>query len=288
MRKAAVYRATILGCGSSGGVPRADGDWGACDPSNPKNYRRRCSLLVEAAASIEALEAGKTTNILIDTSPDLRSQALSVGLKRIDAVLITHDHADQTHGLDDLRAFVYRARRHMPVHMSRDTAEELLDRFEYAFEGDGKLYRPLFKPHVWKTFGDAIAIDGPGGVVEAIPFELEHGPIMSTGFRIGPLAYSPDVNGVPDAAFDAIAGAEAWIVDALREERHPTHACVEDALGWLKRSGVPQGVLTNLHIDLDYDALAQRLPQGVQPAYDGMCLLWDGHSLGISAHPYVS
>nr|WP_272906860.1 MBL fold metallo-hydrolase [Hyphobacterium sp. SN044] len=281
-------RATILGCGSSGGVPRADGDWGACDPGNSKNARRRCSLLVEAAASDEALTAGETTNILIDTSPDLRAQALSVGLQRIDAVMITHDHADQTHGIDDLRAFVYRARRHMPVHMSRDTAKELLERFDYAFLGDGKLYRPLFTPHVWDAFGEPIRVEGPGGAVDIIPFELEHGPIMSTGFRFGPIAYSPDVNGVPAAAYRILDGTRVWIVDALREEQHPTHASVSDALGWIDRARIPEAVLTNLHIDLDYEALCMRLPQGVRPAYDGLSVTWNGLETRYSTHPYVS
>ncbi|MCF8879064.1 MBL fold metallo-hydrolase [Hyphobacterium sp. SN044] len=283
-----ILRATILGCGSSGGVPRADGDWGACDPGNSKNARRRCSLLVEAAASDEALTAGETTNILIDTSPDLRAQALSVGLQRIDAVMITHDHADQTHGIDDLRAFVYRARRHMPVHMSRDTAKELLERFDYAFLGDGKLYRPLFTPHVWDAFGEPIRVEGPGGAVDIIPFELEHGPIMSTGFRFGPIAYSPDVNGVPAAAYRILDGTRVWIVDALREEQHPTHASVSDALGWIDRARIPEAVLTNLHIDLDYEALCMRLPQGVRPAYDGLSVTWNGLETRYSTHPYVS
>ena len=283
-----ILRATILGCGSSGGVPRADGDWGACDPGNTKNARRRCSLLVEAAASDEALTAGETTNILIDTSPDLRAQALSVGLQRIDAVMITHDHADQTHGIDDLRAFVYRARRHMPVHMSRDTAKELLERFDYAFLGDGKLYRPLFTPHVWDAFGEPIRVEGPGGAVDIIPFELEHGPIMSTGFRFGPIAYSPDVNGVPAAAYRILDGTRVWIVDALREEQHPTHASVSDALGWIDRARIPEAVLTNLHIDLDYEALCMRLPQGVRPAYDGLSVTWNGLETRYSTHPYVS
>lgn len=283
-----ILRATILGCGSSGGVPRADGDWGACDPNNPKNVRRRCSLLVEAAASDEALTAGETTNILIDTSPDLRAQALSVGLQRIDAVMITHDHADQTHGIDDLRAFVYRARCHMPVHMSGDTAKELLERFDYAFLGDGKLYRPLFTPHVWDAFGEPIRVQGPGGAVDIIPFELQHGPIMSTGFRIGPIAYSPDVNGVPDAAFRILDGTRVWIVDALREDQHPTHASVSDALGWIDRAGIPEAVLTNLHIDLDYDSLSAKLPEGVRPAHDGLSVTWNGVKTRYSTHPYIS
>lgn len=283
-----IVRATILGCGSSGGVPRLNGDWGECDPSNPKNYRKRCSLLVEAAVSIEAFEAGETTNILVDTSPDLRAQMLMTGTKRLDAVLITHDHADQTHGIDDLRPFVYTARRRMPVWMSGATRRSLETRFEYAFKGKGPHYHSILEAVALPGWGEGFTVDGPGGAVDIAAFELEHGNIMSAGFRFGPIAYSPDVNGVPDAAFDSLAGARVWIVDALRETPHPTHASVSDALEWIARAEIPEAVLTNLHIDLDYERLAERLPEGVRPAYDGLSITWNGSSAAYSTHPNVS
>lgn len=283
-----IVRATILGCGSSGGVPRLNGDWGACDPTNTKNYRKRCSLLVEAAATPDALDAGETTNILVDTSPDLRAQMLMTRTTRLDAVLITHDHADQTHGIDDLRPFVYTARRRMPIWMTDVTRRSLETRFEYAFKGKGPHYHSILETVELPQWGERFTISGPGGDVPVTAFELEHGKIMSAGFRFDAIAYSPDVNGVPAAAFDNLRGAQVWIVDALRETPHPTHASVADALGWLERSGIPEGVLTNLHIDLDYDALARKLPAGVRPAYDGLSVTWNGSEARYSTHPYVS
>lgn len=283
-----ILRATILGSGSSGGVPRLNGDWGACDPANPKNYRKRCSLLVEAAAEHDALKAGETTNILVDTSPDLRAQMLMTRTTRLDAVLFTHDHADQTHGIDDLRPFVYTARRRMPVWMTDVTRRSLEARFEYAFKGKGPHYHSILEAVELPRWGETFTISGPGGDVPVTAFELEHGKIMSAGFRFGAIAYSPDVNGVPDAAFRILNGTQVWIVDALRETPHPTHASVSDALGWLSHAKVPEGVLTNLHIDLDYDALSEKLPQGVQPAYDGLSVTWDGSGIRYSTHPHVS
>tara|TARA_R110002072_G_scaffold143364_2_gene289408 strand:+ start:2841 stop:3674 length:834 start_codon:yes stop_codon:yes gene_type:complete len=269
-------RATILGCGSSGGVPRADGDWGDCNPANPKNRRRRCSLLIEGAASEAQLDAGPVTRVIIDTSPDLREQALSAGITTLDAVLLTHDHADQTHGMDDVRPYALRARRRMPVHMSSETQASIIQRFAYAFVSrPGSAYPAILDAQILPDWGDETLIEGPGGAVSVRAFEVGHGRINATGYRVGPFAYTPDVNAVPDAAFDVIAGAEVWIVDALRETPHPTHASVSDALGWLERSGVTQGVLTNLHVDLDYDALSARLPDGVSPAYDGRRLVAD-------------
>ncbi|HAQ35348.1 MAG: phosphoribosyl 1,2-cyclic phosphodiesterase [Maricaulis sp.] len=288
MKQGAIRRATILGSGSSGGVPRLNGDWGACDPSNPKNARLRCSLLVEAAETIEQFDSGETTNILVDTSPDLRAQMLVTRTTRLDAVLYTHDHADQTHGIDDLRPFVYTARKRMPVWMSDATRQSLMRRFYYAFEGMGPHYHSILEALALPSWGETFKIDGPGGSVGVQAFELEHGKIMSTGFRFGPIAYSPDVNVVPDAAFDVLRGIDTWIVDALRDAPHPTHASVTDALGWLERSKARQGVLTNLHIDLDYAKLAAKLPEGVQPAYDGLSVLYNGSSCLISPRSYVS
>ncbi|MEE2566594.1 MBL fold metallo-hydrolase [Hyphobacterium marinum] len=266
---ATFLRATILGCGSSGGVPRPDGDWGACDPANPKNRRRRCSLLIEGASTADALDEGPVTRVVIDTSPDLREQALSAGITTLDAVLLTHDHADQTHGMDDVRPYALRARRRMAVHMSEETRASIVTRFAYAFvQREGSPYPAILDARDIPNWGETFEIDGPGGSIPVRAFEVGHGKINATGYRIGPFVYTPDVNEVPDAAFDVIKGAALWIVDALRDTPHPTHASVADALAWLERSGVRQGVLTNLHVDLDYDALTTRLPDGVSAAYD--------------------
>jgi phosphoribosyl 1,2-cyclic phosphate phosphodiesterase len=258
---------TILGCGSSGGVPRADGNWGACDPQEPRNRRSRCSLLVRRPGA----SAETSTTVLVDTAPDLRLQTAGAGVKRIDAVLYTHDHADQANGIDDLRAFYLRNRTRTPCYMDPATRAGLLRRFGYAFEQQGG-YPAICDARDLPPYGVEWAIDGPSGPVAVVGFDQDHGEIRSVGFRFGPLAYSSDVVGLPEASFAALAGVEVWIVDALRETPHPTHATVEMALAWIERVQPTRAVLTNLHVDLDYNALKARLPPGVEPAYDGMRL----------------
>jgi len=259
--------AVVLGCGSSGGVPRADGDWGAADPAEPRNRRSRCSLLVRRRAA----GGGPETTAIVDTSPDLRAQALAAGVRRVDAVLYTHDHADQTHGIDDLRAFTIASRRRVPCYMDAYTRRKLTERFRYVFEGEGG-YPPLCEAHDLPPLGVQWSLDGPSGAIPVLGFDQDHGEVRSVGFRFGGLAYSSDVLDLPDAAFEALAGVDTWIVDALRWTPHPTHAHVEKALEWISRARPRRAVLTNLHIDLDYNELKARLPQGVEPAYDGMTL----------------
>lgn len=273
-----LVRITLLGTGSSGGVPRANGDWGLCNPDNPRNYRRRCSALVERAESRTDLEGGeKVTRVVIDTSPDFRAQMLSAKVTRIDGVLFTHDHADQTHGIDDLRAFAYLQRQRIPVWMDAATELTLTARFGYTFETPpGSGYPPILDKRTMPDFGTPAIVEGPGGRVELIPFDQEHGRIRSLGFRIGDMAYSPDINALPEESVASLAGIDCWIVDALRLEPHPTHFTVEDALSALMRVGARFGVLTNLHNTLDYDRLADTLPDHVWPGYDGMRLVWDG------------
>jgi len=265
-----VLRVRILGCGSSGGVPRLDGDWGACDPSEPKNRRQRCSLLVEAAPALQALDEGVATRVLVDTSPDLRAQWLDAGAPpKLDGVVYTHAHADQLHGIDDLRALVYRQRAMIPAYTNPATADEITQRFSYIFETPpGSGYPPLMSMEAVEP-GERFAINGPGGGIEISLFDVEHGGAPCSGVRIGPLAYTPDVNGLDAAAFEALTGAALWVVDALRERPHPTHAHLEQSLDWLRDVRPQLGVLTNLHVDLDYQTLLKRLPAGVRPAYDG-------------------
>lgn len=252
----------ILGCGSSGGVPRGDGDWGACDPAEPRNRRTRCSALVRRTGP------DGVTTVLIDTSPDLREQALSAGLKHVDAVLYTHDHADQTHGIDDLRVFAARRRARIPAYMDAATRAALTQRFDYIFQS--KLgYPALLDAVVLPPFGERFQICGAGGAVTVTTFEQAHGPIRSVGYRIGGFAYSSDVSGLDEAAIAAVRGCDVWVVDALRWTPHPTHANVETALGWIARARVRRAALTNLHIDLDYNDLAEKLPPNVEPAFDG-------------------
>jgi len=252
----------ILGCGSSGGVPRGDGDWGDCDPAEPRNYRTRCSLLVRRHGP------DGVTSVLIDTSPDLRAQMLAAQVKHVDAVLYTHDHADQTHGVDDLRVFATRARRRIPAFMDAPTHAAMRERFRYIFESmEG--YPAILDARGLPPHGQAWFIDGPGGPVPVVTFDQAHGPIRSVGYRLGSVAYSSDVSDLDDAALAAVRGCDLWIVDALRWTPHPTHAHVERTLDWIARAGVRKAVLTNLHIDLDYNALSAAVPPNVEVAFDG-------------------
>ena len=256
---------TILGSGSSGGGPRADGAWGVCDPTNPRNRRSRCSLLVRRRGQ----GAEHETTVLVDTSPDLRLQTAAAGAKRIDAVLYTHDHADQAHGIDDLRAFFLRWRKRLPCYMDAATSQSLQRRFGYIFESHGG-YPAICEARELPPHGRLWSVHGPSGEIPVVGFDLDHGEIRSVGFRFGPVAYCPDVLSVPEAAFATLEGVEVWIVDALRDTPHPTHAHVERTLEWIARVKPSRAFLTNLHIDLDYDALSARLPEGVEAAYDGL------------------
>lgn len=256
---------TILGCGSSGGVPRADGDWGVCDPAEPKNFRTRCALLVRR------LGEGPQTTVLVDASPELRIQTARAGVRRVDAVLVTHDHADQIHGLDDVRAFYLRQQARIPVWMDRVTDASLERRFGYMFEGEAG-YPAICDRMAIPPHGQAWAVDGPSGAIPVVTFDQDHGAIRSVGYRFGGVAYSPDVVGLDEAAFEALADLDLWIVDALRYRPHPTHAHLELALEWIARVKPRRAILTNMHIDLDYETLKAELPAGVEPAYDGMVL----------------
>jgi phosphoribosyl 1,2-cyclic phosphate phosphodiesterase len=267
-----LLRATILGCGSSGGVPRANGDWGDCDPTNPKNRRRRCSLLVEQAASQRALDIGDdVTRVIIDASPDFREQMLSSQVRRIDGVLITHDHADQTHGMDDLRAFALSQKARIPVWMDDVTAETLLVRFGYAFKArPNSPYPAILDRRLIDDHLPPIDIGGPGGSIRFTPYIQQHGWITSLGFRFGDLAYSADISGIDQISLDKLGGLKCWIIDALRQEKHPTHFSVSDALAVLERVKCQTGILTNLHIPLDYKQLSETLPDNVRCAFDGL------------------
>lgn len=257
-------RVTILGCGSSGGVPRLGGHWGDCDPNNPKNRRQRCSLLVERQ------DAGGTTTVLIDTSPDLRNQLLAAEVGRLDAVIYTHAHADHVHGIDDLRMIVFNMRARLPVWADAPTRDALMQRFDYAFvQPEGSTYPPILDMNL--IDGD-VTIEGTGGAITFTPFEVAHGGMDALGFRIGDLAYLPDVAQIPDVAWPMLDALDCWIVDALRRDPHPTHAHLARTLEWIDRVQPKRAVLTNMHIDLDYDTLMAETPAHIEPAYDGLTL----------------
>ncbi len=257
-------RVTILGCGSSGGVPRLGGHWGACDPTEPKNHRRRCSILVERVTD------DGTTSVLIDTSPDMRAQLLDAGVGRLDAVLYTHAHADHVHGLDDLRMIVINMRARLPVWADTPTHEALLDRFSYAFvQPEGSMYPPILNLNL---MDDSVTIDGAGGALTFDNFRVPHGGMDALGFRVNDVAYLPDVASMPDEAWDHVADLRCWIVDALRRDPHPTHSHLSQTLDWIARARPEQAVLTNMHNDLDYATIAAETPEHITPAYDGLTL----------------
>lgn len=259
---------TILGCGSSGGVPRVGQGWGACDPNNPKNRRRRCSILIEQMG-----EDGAKTFVLVDTSPDLREQLLALGISRLDGILLTHPHADHTHGIDDVRPLVIMARRKIDLHMDAPTSAVVRSTFSYVFETPpGSQYPALLNEH--RLFaGEPVVIEGPGGSVAATPFRLEHGEIDALGFRFGDIAYSPDLNAIPRESRAFLEGLDLWIVDALRYTPHPSHFSLPETLDWIQKLQPKRAILTNLHTDLDFERLKSELPANVEPAFDGMRIL---------------
>jgi phosphoribosyl 1,2-cyclic phosphate phosphodiesterase len=253
-------RVTMLGCGPSWGVPRIGGEWGECDPQEPRNRRRRVSVLVE--------EGGAT--LLIDTSPDLREQLLDAGVRRIDAVLFTHAHADHLHGIDDLRSVNRLMQSGIPIFASAQTLAEINHRFGYVFDAVkpdrlSAWYKPVLEPQV---------IDGPFSAagIPIMPFLQNHGFSQTLGFRIGGFAYSTDVIELDEVAFAALRGVELWIVDCIRRTEHVTHAHLAKTLGWIARVRPTRAVLTHMDESLDYAALSRELPVGVEPGYDGLTI----------------
>jgi phosphoribosyl 1,2-cyclic phosphate phosphodiesterase len=259
-------RLTILGCGASGGVPRIGRQWGRCDPTNPKNRRRRCALLAE-----RTLKSG-TTAVLVDTPPDLREQLLAVGCDHIDGVLFTHDHADHTHGIDDLRGVAYQMKSRVHCYFDPPTRDSLTSRFSYCFnQANGSGYPPILVAHDIEP-GKIVSIMGAGGKLDALAVPQAHGEIPSLGFRFGAMAYSPDVSDLTDESAALLEGLDVWIVDALRREGHTSHFSVKQALEWIARLKPKRAILTHMTSDLDYDELRRELPAAVEPAFDGMVI----------------
>lgn len=258
---------TILGSGSSAGVPRPALGWGACDPANPKNRRRRCSMMAER------IGPGGITRVVIDTSPDLREQLIDADVDDIDAVFLTHEHADQTHGMDDLRSVVLKRRKRIPVYMNAATATDIMLRFGYCFQSPpGSDYPPILD-RLDIEAGESRTISGKGGDLTLTPFLVQHGNIPALGYRIDDTAYSPDLHDIPKESWPALEGLDLWIIDGLRYAQHSSHFSLSDALSWIERFKPKRAVITNMHADLDYEAVRQAVPDGVVPGFDGMRLV---------------
>lgn len=246
---------TILGSGTSGGVPRAPQDWGRADPTDPRNRRSRASVWIKS----------ETTSLIVDTSPDLRAQCLAADIGHVDAVFYTHDHADHCHGIDDLRGYAIVQNTRIPVYGDKKSLETITRRFDYIFE-EQRLYPALCTAHAIET--DPVTV----GDITMQPFIQGHGPGISLGYRFGDMAYSTDVNHLDEQAFRALEGVRTWVVDALRYEPHPTHAHLDMTLEWIERVQPERAILTHLDRPMDHKTLEASLPAGIEVAYDGMVI----------------
>ena len=259
-------RFTLLGCGSSPGTPRPNGDWGACDPDEPRNRRTRAALL------IERIGPKGTTTVVVDTGPDFREQMLRAGVRHINGVVLSHPHADHIHGIDDLRTFVLADRRQIPVWADDDTFERVDAAFGYCFtQPPGSDYPPICIRRRIDAYVP-FEIDGPGGTITIEPLLQHHGRISSLGFRLGAFAYCSDVSGFPGDTIARLTGLDTLVLGALQFRRHPSHLSVEQALDVVAELRPSRTILTHMHIPLDYNALAADLPDGVEPGYDGLAI----------------
>ena len=253
-------RVTILGCGSSSGVPIIGCQCPVCTSKNSKNTRSRASILVDSDGS----------SILVDTSPDLRAQCLANAISSVDAIIYTHDHADHTHGIDDIRPLNYQRGAPLDVYADDVTIAGLKTRFSYAFKppiAEYGWFRPAINPHTIIA-GQPLDIAG----MRVLPFTQLHGRITSLGLRFGDFTYSTDVHAFTPEAFEAIKGTRIWVVDCLKYDPVPTHSYMAQTLAWIEQIKPELAVLTHMNHEMDYDTMLRELPAGVVPAYDGMVL----------------
>jgi phosphoribosyl 1,2-cyclic phosphate phosphodiesterase len=259
-------RFTILGCSSSPGVPRLNGDWGACDPANPRNRRLRASFLIEQIAP----DGGRTV-VVVDTGPDFREQMIAAQVQQVDAVLYTHAHADHVHGIDDLRGYFIMQHRRIPIYADTVTMERIRQGFGYCLETpEGGNYPPIVLPRVIENLDDPIVIDGAGGRISILAHRQQHGEIESLGFRIGNIAYCTDVSDFPAESVAKLSGLDVLIIDTLQYRYHPSHLSLEQALSWIEGFSPKRAILTHMHIPLDYETVMKETPEHVEPGYDGL------------------
>jgi phosphoribosyl 1,2-cyclic phosphate phosphodiesterase len=254
-------RLTLLGTGTSFGVPQIGCDCAVCHSSDPKDQRTRTAALIQTG----------TATLLIDTPPELRLQLLRAGTTRVDAVLYTHEHADHVAGIDDLRIFSERQRAPLPVYASPSMAEYLQESYRYIFGGGQEPYAGTSKPRLdihELVPGEIRNVAG----VAALPLEFAHGHGSVLGFRIGPLAYLTDVKQVPEAARELLRGIDVLVINALWWRPHPTHLSIPEAIETARAIGARRTILTHLTHETGHAELASRLPAGVEPGYDGQTL----------------
>ena len=257
---------TVLGCSSSPGVPRPTGDWGACDPQNPKNRRRRASLLIEQYAQ----NGGKTT-VVVDTGPDFREQMISAQVTNIDGVVYTHSHADHIHGIDDLRTFALDGRKKIDIYLDAPTLQHLKTCFGYVIASPkNSAYPPIVQTNLISDLDEKLCISGEGGTIEIDLIDQIHGSIRSLGLRIGNFAYCSDVNEFPSESVAKLQGLDTLIIDATLMKPHISHFSLDQAIEWVGKLGAKQAITTHMHTPLDYDAVMTYTPENMQPAYDGM------------------
>lgn len=254
-------RVTVLGCGSSSGVPLIGCNCSVCRSDNPKNKRSRVSVFVEING----------INLIVDTSPDLRQQALRQNIQRIDAVLYTHDHADHTHGIDDLRSFNYLSKKTLPVYGNRQSLDSIMGRFGYAFLPRPELVwsRPSLEA---RALAEAPAHEFNVEGVAVTAFEQGHGRVKTLGYRIGNFAYSTDADHLPETAFEALAGVEVWAVDCLKYSESHGHSHLKRTLEWIAHVKPKRAILTHMSHEMEYERLKSELPPCAEPGYDGLVI----------------